>query len=122
MKQSADSEFASQSETPSIKPVAALSTHDTPAQWSTLCRLLSDWMRLGRCSPTMGREPCLQLSILRCIKKLAHSQHSLASIEHRLGQLAEAGVRKVYQMMLAAAAMARAATALTTVASALDCR
>ena len=27
-------------------------------------------------------------------QKLAHSQHSLASIEHRLGQLAEAGVRK----------------------------
>ena len=99
----------------SIKPVAALSTHDTPAQWSPL-QIAERLDAIGHLLSNNGEGALPGNLDTDLHQKLAHSQHSLASIEHRLGQLAEAGVRKFTEALYSDGTRA---TALTTVASAL---
>ena len=99
----------------SIKPVAALSTHDTPAQWSPL-QIAERLDAIGHLLANNGEGALPGNLDTDLHQKLAHSQHSLASIEHRLGQLAEAGVRKFTEALYSDGTRA---TALTTVASAL---
>ena len=98
-----------------IKTVAALSTHDTPVQWSPL-QISERLDAIGHLLAANGKGALPGILDPDLHQKLAHSQHSLVAIEQRLGQLAEAGVSKFTEALYSDGTRA---TALTTVASAL---
>jgi len=108
-------DLAAERDLMSSKTAAVLSTNDTAVQWSPAEiseRLDAIWRLLA--SNGEGALPGELDTDLH--QKLAHSQHSLAAIEHRLGQLTEAGIREFTE---ASYSDGTRATALTALASAL---
>lgn len=106
-------DLAAERDLMSSKTAAVLSTNDTAVQWSPSEiseRLDAIWRLLA--SNGEGALPGEFDTDLH--QKLAHSQHSLAAIEHRVGQLAEAGVREFTEASYSDGTRAAALTALAS--------
>ena len=85
---------AAERDATSIKPVAALSPHDTPAQWSP-SEISERLEAIGRLLASSGEGALPGQLDTDLHQKLARSQHSLTAIKHRLEQLAKAGVSEL---------------------------